>query len=174
MFVGQLRGKRTPLMIAAGSNNIEEVKKLLYDGADPNLVNPVGYSALHFSIRASTEDPYITKLLISYGANVNIPCRKKETPLMIAVRNRHEEKSLALVTHGADCNAQNGLDDTPLHLAAMVGHENIFRLLLEHGSNPKIKNRYFDTAEDIAKSRFKDEAQRDRIIQLLNKTTTTG
>ena len=70
-FEGRNLQKRTPLMIAVEKQNIEDVTRILYDGADPNLLNPSGGSALDISSRSSSENPAITKLLIAYGADVN-------------------------------------------------------------------------------------------------------
>ena len=156
-------------MIAVEKQNIEDVTRILYDGADPNLLNPSGGSVLDISSRSSSENPAITKLLIAHGADVNTTYRFKETPLMVAARRGHEENCKVIINHGANCNAQDAKGDTALHFAALVGHESICCLLLKHGSNPKIKNRFFDTTDETAKSSpvIKDEAQRDRIVQLL-------
>jgi len=71
-------------MVAVKRGQIDEVRKLLYNGADPNLVNSKGDSALHIANETTSENPDITKLLISYGADVNLRKNLKKTPLHFA------------------------------------------------------------------------------------------
>ena len=56
----------TPLIMAVYKNNIDIVKLLLYNGADTNIQNYYGETAIMFS------DYEITKLLLENGANINI------------------------------------------------------------------------------------------------------
>jgi len=158
-------------MKAVEKNDAEEVKKLLYDGANPNIVDMDGDSALHSASCGSDKNPEIAKQLISYGADVTLANDHHETPLHWAAKNGHEENCQSLIIHGADCNVVDVVFNTPLNYAAHYGLENICHLLLKNGSDPKIKRRFFKTALDLAKSSnfITDEAKRERIVQLLTK-----
>ena len=82
-------------------NNLEEVNNLLYNGAEPNLKDKKGCTALHYSAWQDT-DVEISKLLISYGADCNAVQNEQATPLHIAARNGNEKTCQLLLQHGAN------------------------------------------------------------------------
>ncbi|KAH9499730.1 hypothetical protein Btru_077685 [Bulinus truncatus] len=73
-----------------------------------------GLTALHFSVKQKNLDE--TKLLIQYGANVNMKCNAGNTPLHLAVKNVEVVKFL--LDNDADVNAQNSDGDTALLYAS--------------------------------------------------------
>ena len=103
-------------MSAAKRNNLGEVKKLLLNGADPNLIHKMGWTALHYTALKETNIE-ITKLLISYGADCNALNVKQWTPLHNAARYGHEKTCQCLLHHGADPNLKTKDGKTPLALA---------------------------------------------------------
>ena len=121
----------TDLMIAAKSNNLDGVKKLLYDGANPNLKDKNGWTALHHSAYFGT-NVEISKLLISYGADCNAIDFIQRTLLHFAAENGHDKICQLLLQRGADCNALDVDQRTPLHIAAENGPEKTCQLLLQH------------------------------------------
>ncbi len=86
-------------MDAVKKTDLNKVKQLLYDGADPNIVDLDGKSALHHANDGSEENPEITKLLISYGANVNLNAILNKTPLHYAASKGFKENSKILIIH---------------------------------------------------------------------------
>ena len=135
----------TLLIQASGKGNVDEVKKLLYDGANANEVDIFDFSALHFANNGFMCNPKITKLLISYGANVNLRHFGNATPLHMAAWYGLEENCRVLIIHGADCNASVEQGWTPLHWASQFGHDNVCRLLLRHKANCNAKNEKGET-----------------------------
>ena len=111
---------QTDLMIAAISNNLDKVKKLLYDGADPNLKDKKGWTALHHSTYFGT-NVEISKLLISYGADCNALAVDQWTPLHFAVHKGEEKICQLLIQHGADPKMKTKTNHTPLALAKISG-----------------------------------------------------
>ena len=62
----------TPLMFAAVNNDKPSFYYLLEKGADPNIKNKKGYTALMLLQQAEEDDPAMTKALLDHGAEPNI------------------------------------------------------------------------------------------------------
>ena len=69
----------TALFIAAITNNIDIVRLLLENGADPNIPNNFGYLPLNITAQNNLID--IVKLLIDNGADLNNTGSDKVSPL---------------------------------------------------------------------------------------------
>ncbi len=89
-----------PLMQAIIDNDQETVEQLLADGADPNVLNEYGESALLVSI--VNERPQYLPILIEYGADPNLQDDYGWTPLMSAVVTGDLESGKLLLEAGAD------------------------------------------------------------------------
>jgi hypothetical protein len=74
----------TGLHVAAGYDQVDAVKLLLEAGADPNIRDEYGYTALNWhvaSFRDEGENPLLVRALIQAGADVNIRNSTLDTPL---------------------------------------------------------------------------------------------
>ena len=91
------------------------MKKLLFEGADPNIGNTAGQTPLHVSMRTET-----TALLIGAGANVNAITITGATPLYDAASSGLADKVRLLLGDGADVQA-GPAGRTPF-LAAVMTH----------------------------------------------------
>jgi len=135
--IGSLKGPggSTPLMFAVLYGDSAAVKRLLDGGADPNVKNEAGATALMWAV----SDLEKTKLLIDRGADVNAKSDDQRTPLLIAAGLRDAAPvAKLLIEHGADVNANApGLigNTAPIIQAAMIGDEAQFRLLIDHGAD---------------------------------------
>ena len=80
--VGKLKGPSgaTALMYAALYGDAGDVRALLEIGADPNVKNDAGATALMWAV----DDLEKTKLLVQHGADVNALSDDKRTALTIA------------------------------------------------------------------------------------------
>lgn len=82
---------KTLLMEASWWGQVELVKKLIEQGADVNLINENGYTALSEAISNANEDFLeqfaIVKTLVENGADVHLTGKFKMTPLMLAIRS---------------------------------------------------------------------------------------
>ena len=129
-------GGSTPLMYAVLYGDAESVRLLLEAGADPNIRNEAGATALMWAV----DDLDKTRLLIRRGADVNARSDDGRTPLFIAaarpgsydvvklLRDHKANPSLVLNRYGPT---------TPLRLAAEAGDEALLRLLLDRGADAK-------------------------------------
>lgn len=79
----------TPLMHAIGNNNELLVSKLLEKGADVDVVDTNGNSALHTAVINDNE--YIVAMLLRYNARKDLLNRENLSPLDLAKINESEE-----------------------------------------------------------------------------------
>ncbi len=168
----------TALMTAFQNCSYDKVKKLLYDGANPNFI-PISRILLKLRVFRSREDERrsiieIMKLLISYGANLNALIPDFGSVLHYIARLTYDSKIVEdfiriLVHHGADINALDDDHNTPLH-NAVVNSVELCRLLVELGADPTIRNKENKTAIDMAQtSSFYNEQERKMVLKILTK-----
>ena len=86
----------TPLMFAALSNVPDAFYYLLDHGADPNLKNKRGYTALMMLQQNETDDPAMIKALIDHGADASITAPDGTNALSYALQ-KGNTKSVALL-----------------------------------------------------------------------------
>lgn len=151
----------TVLMMAAARNKLQIIKLLVNEGANLNLQDKNGSTALHRAAKESTE---AVKLLLSANPKPDLALKTKAgiSPAeMAAVFGKRESFHLlvsagapyeadlvfasalgdvadmnALIAKGADLNSTNKSGLTPLAAAARTGQMEALRLLLGKGANP--------------------------------------
>jgi len=138
------------LLEATISGDVKSVKKLLKEGADPNVRDEEGRTPLHHAVKDNRLD--IVKLLVESGADVNAPDNYGLTPLHYAVHCGYEKLVDFLLRHGADPNAKDIGGNTPLHISAFEGHPATIILPLELGSRSEEPETYMRIAKLLIKS----------------------
>jgi len=151
----------TLLGVAAATGGAGLVQSLLERGADVNLRNGRGRSALalsthcfnpsilpsvpgapplpdHFLFSSAGDADYVAvvEVLLHCGAEVNLLDLKGNSALAGAALQGDLRMVDLLLTHGADCNLRCDRGRTALMAAALMGHEPIVVLLLGHGADP--------------------------------------
>lgn len=127
-FGGQ---KATPLMIAAVQCKLGVLKKLVQAGADLELRDAAGETALGWARN------FRKKAAIRYFESVRAE-NPPATPLTLheAIRDGQTEVARALIEAGADVESTEGDGRTPLVAAVHRQQADIIRFLLEKGADP--------------------------------------
>lgn len=124
----------TPLFEAIKFKNLEIVKLLIENGANPNIVNDQNQSALMFALKEKQVE--IAKLLIANKASCSFVNVKKDlfsssktSLLEIALNNDCESLVPLLIENGA-----NPCDDKALEAAYRLGNFELIQFFTENGA----------------------------------------
>ncbi|XP_076113148.1 protein phosphatase 1 regulatory subunit 16A-like isoform X8 [Mytilus galloprovincialis] len=99
------------LLESAARGDIEDVRKLLNQGVNPDVTNEDGLTALHQACIDDNEE--MLKLLLEYGANVNARDSELWTPLHAAATCGHSHLCKHLISKGAELLAVNADGNMP-------------------------------------------------------------
>ncbi|XP_044016437.1 protein phosphatase 1 regulatory subunit 16A isoform X2 [Aphidius gifuensis] len=99
------------LLEAAARNDIDEVRRLLKKGVNPDSTNEDGLTALHQCCIDDNEE--MMKLLVEFCANVNAEDSEKWTPLHAAATCGHLHLVRYLIAAGANLLAVNADGNMP-------------------------------------------------------------
>jgi ankyrin repeat protein len=128
----------SPLMVAARDGMLQFLRRLLEAGAEVNVLDNQGYSALHWAVWQNDPKP-IDVLVAVPQVDINIRIKGSndvfsgESPLMIAARVGNVETVTTLITAGADVNMLNDRGDTALHVAMQPDRVAVIGALLDNG-----------------------------------------
>jgi ankyrin repeat protein len=156
---------RAPLVAdAAMKGDLAAVKKAVQQGADVNVAQGDGMTALHWA--ADRGDSAMTELLLKAHANVNAITRDAGyTPLHLASRKASAAVVRALLQAGADAKAVSGSGATVLHLAAQGGSADVVNALIEKGADVNAREPEYGQTPLV----FAAEAGRPAAVQALIK-----
>ncbi|MDA0206621.1 MAG: ankyrin repeat domain-containing protein [Acidobacteria bacterium] len=131
------------LVDAAEQHDVASVRALLETGADVNLAQVDGTTALHWA--AFHDDAELVALLLKAGAAVNTANLYGVPPLAQACINGNAAIVKLLLEAGADANAALKGGETVLMLAARSGNTEAVQALLASGANPNSSERLGQT-----------------------------
>ena len=121
------------LLQATWEGDETTVKRLLEEGADPNVQDHDGHAPLHAAAIAG--QPGVAGLLVKNGAELELADDYGRTPLLLVARESGNELvARILLEHGADVNALDRAGASSLELAAWRGFEDVVNTLLDHGA----------------------------------------
>ena len=108
-------------LIAVNNDNYLTAKFLLEKGADVNLQNKAGVSALHIISRCNTANmnKIFNLMLKNTRLNINIKDLEGYTPLMRAIEFENIQIVKTLVKNGADLNVKNNYGHNAMELAQL-------------------------------------------------------
>ncbi len=125
------------MQAAEKGNNVFAVESLLLRGANVNVKNKDGMTALTYASQGNYEK--IVKILLIYGADVNLQAISGMTALMYASLGNEEIMEI-LLKHGADVNLRTPFGMTALMYASIRGNEAAVRMLLDAGADVSLKD----------------------------------
>ncbi|KAK2586051.1 hypothetical protein KPH14_012048 [Odynerus spinipes] len=136
------RGK-IPLLLAVEAGNQSMCRELLAQQAPDQLraTTPAGDSALHLAARRRDID--MVRILVDYGASVDMQNGEGQTALHIASAEGDEVLVKYFYGVRASASIADHQDRTPMHLAAENGHASIIELLAD-----KFKASIFERTKD--------------------------
>ena len=106
----------TPLTVTLTNGHNDAFTFLIDKGADVNLQDHVGYTALHHAVESRNFDA--VSCLVHNGAGVNLfTSINKHTPLMLACQSYNMDAINFLLNKGADVNLQDRDGNSALHFA---------------------------------------------------------
>ncbi|HSW73539.1 MAG TPA: ankyrin repeat domain-containing protein, partial [Candidatus Limnocylindria bacterium] len=149
-----IRGRETPLLIAARRFDVPVVELLLSRKADVNFHDTAnGQTALHEAVKDEGHEESrkdLVEVLLRYHPDVDVVNREQETPLMLASAFDRSLLVRLLLDHHASVNVQDRYGRTALIWAAEQNSLDSARLLLEHGANKDIQDKRNKRAIDYA------------------------
>ena len=128
-----------PLIEAVKRQDTEAVNRLLASGADPNVRQSDGATALHWAVHR--EDTEIVTSLIEVGADVDAVNRLGASALFLAAQGGNASMLLRLLESGADPNLALPLGETPIMTAARSGTVQGVRHLIQAGADVNLSER---------------------------------
>ncbi len=135
LLAGAVPADDSPLLEATKRGDVAAVRSLLEEGADPNVAQGDGLTALHLAVQEGNLE--MAEVLLGAGARVEAKTRiGGYTPLHLASRGAHTSVVRALIEAGADPGAVTTTTGvTPLHLAAKaMDGEGAVKALLERSA----------------------------------------
>jgi hypothetical protein len=133
--------EKNPIYFAAATGNLQEVDRLISEGANPNAKGVKGHTPLIAATRG--HHSLIAEQLLLAGAN---PDQKDDFGwaalhhAITPVDGADSDLISILVKHGANVNIQDNRLRTPLHRAAQYGELQAVLLLLKYRADPNIKD----------------------------------
>lgn len=118
-------------MLASQRNQLEIVNELCKHGADINLQNKWGDTALIYAA-ANTNRPIIQQLL-KYNPQIDLQNVNGYTALMLAAEKNDTGCVHELLAAGADIDIGNGWNTAVLTFAAQNGNLDMINLLISYG-----------------------------------------
>lgn len=118
------------LIEAVRKGKVDEVERLLNEGAWVNATLPCGNTALTVAI--NSKQPKAAKLLLQRGATCDSQLPDGTSALIFASGAGHTESARLLLEAGADPNLKDKWGQTSLWLACHKGHTETVRVLLDH------------------------------------------
>lgn len=187
-----MNGKYTALMMACRSQHVRLVKFLLQQGANVQVKDKDGKTALHFACELTlTWKPASCDLLnclTENGADINALRKDNRTPLMVASSCGGVDQITFLIKRGANVHLQDKNGDTALHHAArnMNNSLEIVCALTAAGASQMCNNQGLTpllvasstgnnaAVEELLKNREVTKEQRIDALELLGATMVSS
>ncbi len=147
-----------PINAAVFRGDTKKLRSLIEQGADPNVSDRHGTTALHIASIYGNQPA--AKILLPMIHDLNTGNRWGYTALHYAAEHGHTEILQLLISNGADVKKPNAFGQTPLHAAAQFPNTAPTKLLLAAGADPHMRDADGRLPIDIAKQRQNEQVSR--------------
>jgi ankyrin repeat protein len=136
LLAGCAHHSQSSLIQAVETGDVQTLRTLLAQGADPNQTNGRGLTALIICARNGSVPA--AEALLQHGADPNRRGGVNDwTPLMHAIHKNQLGTVRALLDGGAQVDTRSRGGETALMMAAGYGYTPLVELLLDRGANPR-------------------------------------
>ncbi|KMT09005.1 hypothetical protein BVRB_6g137130 [Beta vulgaris subsp. vulgaris] len=118
---------------AALSGHLDIARFVIDNGADIDVVNYLGETALHLAA-IDINGTEVAKMLVVHGADVNAKDKFGNTPMHRAASTGNLELCKFLIQYGAEIDALDRSEITPLMVAALANHKEVALYLTRSGA----------------------------------------
>ncbi|MBK9130425.1 MAG: ankyrin repeat domain-containing protein [Gammaproteobacteria bacterium] len=132
--IGEDYERHWPIIVAAEKGHADVVALLIQKGADVNVSNHYGDTALKYA--AQNGHVRAARVLLENGADANKGNYIRYIPMMDAVAEGHAEVVMLLIEYGADVDYENPNDSSgPMKIAYDREHSEIVDILMLAGAS---------------------------------------
>lgn len=147
----QNRDGQTYCMLVAGEGDIEEVKRIVEEGADITLRSKDGRNMLHWSARGGNLE--LVEFFIEKGVDHKFKDNKGNLPVVHAIRCNHTEIAKLLLDKMKNYRWTNANGQSLVMEAAFAGNDEILKVLLDKGAPINLKDNKHRSAFWYAKKK---------------------
>jgi ankyrin repeat protein len=129
-----------PLLQAVSEENTDEIKSLIANGASVNAKdkNYDGITAIFVAVESGNIET--VRILLDYGAKVNVRDAEKRTPLMRLDSDAMPKLVKLLLNYGAKINAVDAEGNNVLHHVAFNVNSEVLQTLIVEGADINAQN----------------------------------
>lgn len=134
----------TPLLIAARYGHAQAVQELIEHGANTNIADNSGNTALHLIANAACQEASsnrIVDLLVANKANINAENNRKQSPLLYAWEMLNQVIIERLLIKKANPNSVDETGFTLLIKAVQINNLAVASLAVEYGADRSFKTK---------------------------------
>ncbi len=134
---------RTYIFWAAYRDNLELMKHLVAQGADPKIVDSHGYSLLNFAATTGQQRTELYDYIISQGADVKLEKNRNGANALLLVAPFMKDAALLdyFVSKGLPLNSTDAAGNGLFNHAAKGGNTQILQLLVDKGVDFNIRSK---------------------------------
>lgn len=147
----QNREGQTYCMLAAGEGDLEEVKRIVEEGANITLRSKDGLNMIHWSARGGNTE--LIEFFLEKGVDYKFKDNKGNVPLVHAIRRNQTDAAKLLISKMKNFRWTNANGQSLIMEAAFAGNNDIIKLLLEKGAPANLKDNKHRSAFWYAKKK---------------------
>ena len=146
------------LMHSATTGDVQAIKKLIENGANPNTSDPTGLTPLMAASHSGKVE--ILDVLLNAGVSIDTKDSSGYTALMFSCNAGQLSCARFLIEKGANVNEVDNDGSTPIMFCSQHGYNEIVRVLLNKGADPRVKGNHGLSAIGFAEQNGLAETKR--------------